>query len=205
MKKQIIQLTASFLFITIAGSNAFAQAQQLSQKYFDQHFKWAYDTKKITPKTTALYLEMRQGFAQPIVRHQQLKVIQVVKVFCGPPRISSRSLFHNIKGLKNLEAIIVRNGRIDNIPPQIKQLKKLRFLDLTENYLKTLPKEITHLTNLHTLDLSGNILLKLPSEIKQMKSLRWLILDKVKLSGREKAELKKALPNCNIIFENKTK
>ena len=58
--------------------------------------------------------------------------------------------------MRNLQALILCDNKLEYIPPKLADLKKLRSLSLHKNNLKTLPMEIVKLMNLEELSLRDN-------------------------------------------------
>lgn len=58
--------------------------------------------------------------------------------------------------MKNLQALILCDNKLESIPPRLADLKKLRSLSLHKNNLKTLPMEIVKLMDLQELSLRDN-------------------------------------------------
>lgn len=125
--------------------------------------------------------------------------------------------------------IIDANGKdvtqcwmINEIPSQIKNLKNLATLRITLNAITVLPKEISELKNLKLIDLIDGGLLnvdaviqitgleylylygcqieKMPENIGNLKNLKELGLAGNHIEASERERIRKALPNCRIIF-----
>lgn len=112
---------------------------------------------------------------------------------------------------------------LSSIPPQIGNLKSLEMLSLKVNAIPALPAEIAQLTNLKALDLDDNVPLsnidavcgithlqrlslfgcgikKLPADIGRLQDLKFIGLTGNPLTKNDIETLRKALPNCEIIF-----
>lgn len=123
---------------------------------------------------------------------------------------------------ENATEIILFDRGISDISPLLR-FKKLEKLDLGANQIENIytfqylsaPLRELHLGNnnisdatplmyledLETLDISGNRLYSV-SPIKQLSNLKWLKLTGNPLGEDQVAELRQALPNCEIIFSN---
>ncbi len=132
-----------------------------------------------------------------------------------------------IDKFSNLEFLDLSSNNLIGLPKQIGSLKKLKYLDLSENKLWTLPTEIGNLESLQTLNLSrlgeGVYLVNLPSEIGKLKNLisldfrnsalkylpntiinlknlKVLVLSGSPMSEEYIANLRSAMPWCQIEF-----
>ncbi len=89
-----------------------------------------------------------------------------------------------IGNLSELEALAIRQLKIDQIPREICRLKKLRLLDLSFVGLASIPNQIGQLKQLDSLILMGNHITQLPTEIGMLSQLK--VLD---ISGNALASL----------------
>ncbi|MGI4865824.1 MAG: leucine-rich repeat domain-containing protein [Janthinobacterium lividum] len=119
--------------------------------------------------------------------------------------------------------IIIDCWMIKEIPADIKNLKKLTTLQLPLNAISRIPNEITQLTNLVSVNLTDNpglsdvdILARLtqlkylclygcnikkfPADIGNLRNLKELGLAGNDIGKVELERIKKALPNCKVIF-----
>ncbi|MDR6845618.1 hypothetical protein [Flavobacterium granuli] len=128
-----------------------------------------------------------------------------------------------IGNLKSLKYLGLEKNNLEEIPKEIGLLNNLTVLALDYNNLKTLPMGIYNLQNLQNLLLSNNAFEYLPEDIGNLKSLKRLNLENNKLKFLPKSienlknlirlnikgneiseakiiELKKKLPNTEIIY-----
>ncbi|WP_047790657.1 leucine-rich repeat domain-containing protein [Tenacibaculum mesophilum] len=113
------------------------------------------------------------------------------------------NLKNNLQGLgklTSLKKLVLSSTNTTTIPHSIGNLKKLEFLDIVQNEIEELPEEICELTNLETLYLYSNKLKRIPKCFKKLKKLKTILLYRNPLSQKEKLQLKKSLPNCEIIY-----
>ncbi|EAY30371.1 leucine-rich repeat domain-containing protein [Microscilla marina] len=81
-----------------------------------------------------------------------------------------------ITRLKNLEELILTQGKINNISKNISLLKKLRIFQFNVTRYEKFPQEITKLNNLETLGLMDNKIEEIPASIESLRNLEKLIL-----------------------------
>lgn len=132
---------------------------------------------------------------------------------------------HKLVLFPNLQYLDLSKNKIDSIPKSIHKLDKLVILDLSANKIIRPPEELYNLTQLQCLklgrnridyvsfniqnlqkliylDLWSNEFIHLPEEIKNLKELRKMDVRMVSISDKEQAQVKKWLPNTNILFSN---
>ena len=125
----------------------------------------------------------------------------------------------------NLQYLDLSKNKIDSIPKSIDKLDRLVVLDLSVNKIVRPPEELYNLTQLQCLklgrnridyvsfniqnlqeliylDLWSNEFIHLPEEIKNLKELRKMDVRMVSISDKEQAQVKKWLPETNILFSN---
>ena len=76
----------------------------------------------------------------------------------------------------------------------------LTDLRLDHNRISTMPPCVMKLASLRRLDLDGNKLTALPADLGGLSNLQWLRLNGNRIPAAEKDRLRKALPNCHIVF-----
>jgi len=108
-----------------------------------------------------------------------------------------------IKKLKNLTTMYLAGNDMETLPPEIGELKNLKEIHLQDNFLVSLPKEIALLPNLEILEIPYNKLQSIPEEISSIKSLKQLNLRGNKFADSTQQKIEKAMPNCNISFNEK--
>lgn len=117
--------------------------------------------------------------------------------------IRSKTIPKNIKLLKGVISVELGYLRKINLKICLSRLSKLnlKYLNLENDGIFKLPSQIGLLTHLVYLNLGNNYLFELPNEIYQLKNLRILNLYKSGINDEQIVELKKRLPNCNVVFE----
>jgi Leucine-rich repeat (LRR) protein len=106
-----------------------------------------------------------------------------------------------IKNLKALKSLSLTVNAIRSIPIELTELKQLTIIDLTDNPRLSNIENIEKIERLEFLYLYGCGLTKLPNEIGRLKNLKQIGLVGNNLSKDEIERIKKALPNCIIIFK----
>lgn len=102
--------------------------------------------------------------------------------------------------LPNLEELLCTHVKLKSLSANIRQCKKLKKLDLTNCMLERIPAEIGQLSTLEELWLIGNPLKTLPESIFGLKKLQQLFLDSGSFDKKQQQEIKKRLPNTNVMF-----
>lgn len=90
---------------------------------------------------------------------------------------------------------------ITEIAPEISNLQNLEYLYLDETNLTQLPSEISKCAKLKVLALSKTQITELPSEIDELMQLEMILFLDSKLSREQKMNMKRNLPNVEIVFE----
>ena len=101
--------------------------------------------------------------------------------------------------LKKLEKIDLGANEIENIYPFQYMSAPLRELRIANNKISD-GTALMYLDSLELLDISGNRLSSV-TPISHISTLKWVKLTGNPLSGEQIAELRAALPDCEIIFE----
>ena len=101
--------------------------------------------------------------------------------------------------LKKLEKIDLGANEIENIYPFQYMSAPLRELRIANNNISD-GTALMYLDSLELLDISGNRLSSV-TPITHISTLKWVKLTGNPLSGEQIAELRAALPDCEIIFE----
>ena len=105
-----------------------------------------------------------------------------------------------IKKLKNLETLRLNVNSISTIPVELTELKKLKQIDLSDNVSLSNIDALVKISSIEELYLYGCHLTKMPSDIGNLKNLRKAGIVGNNLDKNEQNRIKKALPNCDIIF-----
>ncbi len=115
--------------------------------------------------------------------------------------IGLTSLPPSVGSLQNLAHLYVNDNALTQLPEELGTCPKLEYLNADRNKLTTLPASIGKLSSLKWLRLNGNQLTALPSDLSGLATnLRRLYLKGNPIPDPEKARIKAALPNCEIIF-----
>ena len=101
--------------------------------------------------------------------------------------------------LKKLEKLDLGANEIENIYPFQYMSAPLKELRIANNNISD-GTALMYLNSLELLDISGNRLSSV-SPIKLISSLKWVKLTGNPLTNEQVAELRDALPNCEVIFE----
>jgi len=109
----------------------------------------------------------------------------------------------DISKFKNLDQIIITDGKLKELHPSIGNMEKLCLLVLANNSLKTLPSEIGKLKNLEFLNIKNNPIKTIPEEIKYLDktnggSLYRIVVDKDNIGMDNYNKLKQLLPTTNF-------
>jgi|GEM_PF-2305236 len=105
-----------------------------------------------------------------------------------------------IKNLKSLTTLTLTVGGIRTIPVEIGELNNLKLLDLTDNSRLNDIAAVTKIQSLEVLYLYRCYLTSLPDNIGDLKNLKKLGLTGNRLDVAEKTRIRKALPNCIIMY-----
>lgn len=102
-----------------------------------------------------------------------------------------------------LEELYIINFRlfVSEIPKQIKQFKNLKLLAVFDNNINSLPTELGSITSLKTLYIDMNPISVLLPTVGKLKHLEKLGVVKTNLGDSEIADLKKILPNCEVLTQ----
>jgi Leucine-rich repeat (LRR) protein len=110
-----------------------------------------------------------------------------------------------LKRAKNypLEELYIINFKlfVSEIPKQIKQFKNLKLLAVFDNNINSLPTELGSLTSLKTLYIDMNPISVLLPTVGKLKHLEKLGVVKTNIGDLEIADLKKILPNCEVLAQ----
>ncbi len=127
----------------------------------------------------------------------------------------------NFQNFPNINTLYLQEVNLDEIPSSIYTLKKLTFLNFNNNHISTISAKINNLptltslqlaynmivtmpaivklTKLVSLDLCNNKLTKLPEGIEKLKKLQYLCLKGNSIPASDIANLKKVLPQTQIV------
>jgi Leucine-rich repeat (LRR) protein len=109
------------------------------------------------------------------------------------------SISPKIGNFKKLEELNLPLSAINSLPSTIVNCKKLREINLTDGIISNIDN-IVYLENLEELILFGCHIEKLPLEIGKLRKLKYLGLSGNNIDKNEIMRIKKAIPNCEIIY-----
>ncbi len=128
------------------------------------------------------------------------KLTNLTELYLGTNQLTE--LPSSIGNLTNLTELNLWNNYLTELPKSIGNLIELNKIYLSSNEISKLPESIGKLTKLEYLSLSDNMLRELPNNIGNLTKLKTLYLIGNPISNQEKERIKKALPNCQIFFDN---
>ncbi|MDW9378812.1 leucine-rich repeat domain-containing protein [Chryseobacterium sp. JV558] len=82
-----------------------------------------------------------------------------------------------VKSLKYLQNVQLKDNNFETIPPNILNIKTINMINLQNNKISKIPKDISKLTNLEALYLNQNSISSIPIELCNVKSLKYLTLN----------------------------
>lgn len=164
-----------------------------------------------------LFDQQRAGFPPAILALTNLERLSLRKNAVGdlPDTIASLTRLAWIDlgacGLTNLPATVgslpklttlyLNDNALSSLPDSLGDLRTLCYLNLDRNQLAALPASIGKLESLRWLRLNGNRLSALPADMSGLaRSLKRLYLRENPLPESELNRIRKALPNCEIIY-----
>lgn len=104
--------------------------------------------------------------------------------------------------LPRLTVLYLNDNTLPALPDALGDLTKLQYLNADRNQLSTLPASLGKLTTLKWLRLNHNQLHALPDDLSGLaQSLQRLYLWGNPIPDPEKERIRKALPNCQVIFQ----
>lgn len=86
-----------------------------------------------------------------------------------------------VKTLKYLENVQLKDNNFETIPPNILNIKTINMINLQNNKISKISKDISKLTNLEALYLNQNSISSIPVELCNVESLRFLTLNNNKI------------------------
>lgn len=108
---------------------------------------------------------------------------------------------HKINELQYLVYLDISNNRLVDLPEEICDLPNLQFLIISRNKIYKLPENIGNLSSLKMIDAWDNIFYTLPQSITKLKdSLKMLDILQIPIKDEEYIEMKKLLPNTEILY-----
>ncbi|MBL0334000.1 MAG: leucine-rich repeat domain-containing protein [Chitinophagaceae bacterium] len=149
--------------------------------------------------------EMKSGqIPDSVWQMTNLRELSVTGMDCdygGDSCCAVSSLPKDLGNLTNLETLSLTVNAISSIPEEISKLTKLKKLVLDDNLPLKNIEAICSLKQLEHLSLFGCGLQKLPVIIRQLTSLKFIGLTGNPLTENDIEVLHRALPNCEIVFQ----
>jgi hypothetical protein len=106
--------------------------------------------------------------------------------------------------LSGLQTLQIYTNKIKSIPDNIHYLRNLKELLIFDNEIDSIPNSIGSLINLEHLEIWNNPIHYISPEIKKLVKLKEMRLDDNYLSEKDKKQLRKWLPSCEIHFQTRT-
>jgi Leucine-rich repeat (LRR) protein len=165
-----------------------------------------------------LYYRRLPAFPPDILKLRNLERLSVrtCKIGALPPEIGSFSnlasldagessltnLTPSVGRLANLRRLWLNDNQLAVVPPELGRLSQLTYLNLDRNQLTDLPDSLGKLPMLTWLRLNHNRLTSLPADLSGLaQNLKTLYLMGNPIPEHEQARIRKALPNCKVIFK----
>jgi len=105
--------------------------------------------------------------------------------------------------LKKLETLYLYTNKIKSISVETNFLGNLKELLIFDNEIDRIPDNISDLKNLEKLEIWDNPIKYISPKIAELTKLKSIRLDDDYLTQKDKENLKKWLPNCNINFQTR--
>ena len=160
------------VFVVRPGSGATPLAdipEDMTEQHFNSLPLSLQEALQNPDSTTELIIESRNTtrWMPELERFKNLKRLTL--------NTSMSEIPDEIAALTKLEALEIRNGKIQRISNEIAKLKELKELNLFSNNLKEFPGILLELKSLQWLDLGANELISsLPENINTLKKLKYL-------------------------------
>lgn len=103
-----------------------------------------------------------------------------------------------LSSLTNIEELYISGNTIRNIN-SLKHLNNLKTLIISSNLIEDITP-LSNLKHLENLDLSGNNKIKNFNPLLKLKTLKLLCLNETNIKKQDYTAIKKALPQCEIIY-----
>ncbi len=107
--------------------------------------------------------------------------------------------------LQNLETLYLYTNKIRKISSEVKHLSNLKELLIFDNQIDSITDNIATLINLEKLEIWNNPIRYISPQIKRLTKLKSMRIDDNLLSEKDKENLKKWLPDCNIKYQTRGK
>jgi leucine-rich repeat protein SHOC2 len=103
--------------------------------------------------------------------------------------------------LRNLAFLYLNDNALAELPAVVGDLSKLKYLNADRNRLAAIPASLCGLPELRWLRLNSNQITALPANLAPLsKNLQRLYLRDNPIPDPEKERIRKALPNCMVVF-----
>jgi hypothetical protein len=181
----------------VVGGLLFALLRQLI------HSEGALVANDIVYKNTTQALRSNE-IPAAVFQLKNLRMLSIKGMDCDYIGNDSCWMLHEIPPsigqLQQLEQLYLPVNALTMIPPEVGSLSKLKSLDLSDNPGLTAVDNVTKIQSLEQLYLYGCALTSLPKNIGTLKKLKRLGLTGNNLPDSEQVRIRRALPNCEIIF-----
>lgn len=105
--------------------------------------------------------------------------------------------------LKKLETLYLYTNKVKRISRETKFLSNLEELLIFDNEIDSIPDNISDLKNLEKLEIWDNAIKYISPKISELTKLKSMRLDDDYLTQKDKDNLKKWLPNCEINYQTR--
>lgn len=154
---------------------------------------------------TFLCIDMSVPTIQRIIEQMEnFKSIKALLITCsqGPAPVNLDEILARAKNYP-LEQLHIINFKqyVTSLPEATGQFKSLKMLSLYNNSIVTLPSSLSNLTSLQTLYVDMNPVTTLLPMISSLTRLETLGVVKTSISSNETEQIRRVLPNCNILVQ----
>jgi len=105
--------------------------------------------------------------------------------------------------LNKLETLFLYTNKVKKMSEETRHLNRLRELLIFDNEIDSIPDNISDLRNLENLEIWDNPIEYISPKISGLKKLKSMRLDDDYLTQRDKDNLRKWLPNCEITYQTR--
>lgn len=106
-----------------------------------------------------------------------------------------------LKNLTQLTELNIGKNKFTFLPLVVCQLPNLKKLNASRNRIESIPNQIENCSHLESIDLYDNLIAEFGTGIFQLKELRILNIEGVMYGTNFAEDLKRKLPNVNILLD----